>query len=51
MFELIDCLYVPDLSKNLISGGMLKRKGVREVFDDSDPSYFALVRQGLALFN
>lgn len=51
VFELTQCLLVPDLSKNLIAGGVLKKKGVREVFDDEDPSSFALVKNSLALFN
>lgn len=50
-FELKDCLWVPDLSRNLVAGGILKSKGVRELYDDNDPSNFALVRWNLALFN
>lgn len=50
-FKLTEALYVPELSQNLISRGILKRKGVKEVFDDSDPTFFALVLSGLALFN
>lgn len=49
VFKLVNCLYVPNLRKNLISGGNLKKKGTREVFDDSDPNCFALVIRGLAL--
>lgn len=50
-FELLHCLWVPDLSRNLVAGGILKSKGVREVFDQSDPSNFSLVKGNLALFN
>lgn len=48
-FELKECLYVPELSKNLIAGGRLKSKGVRELFGDEGS--FALVLNGVALFN
>lgn len=51
VFELTECLLVPELSRNLIAGGVLKKKGVREMFDTEDPSCFALVKNGLALFN
>lgn len=51
VFELTECLLVPELSQNLIAGGVLKKKGVREVFDAEDPSCFALVKNGLAIFN
>lgn len=51
ILELSDCLYVPELRKKLIAGGTLKRKGVREIYNDSEPTYFALVKDGLALFN
>lgn len=51
IFELKDCLYVPELSKNLIAGGRLRLKGVREYFDDGDNQKFSLVLNGLALFN
>ena len=51
VFELTGCLYVPELSKNLISGGRLRLKGVREFFDEGDNQSFSLVLKGLALFN
>lgn len=51
VFELKDCLYVPDLSKNLIAGGRLRLKGVREFYDPDDNVSFSLVLNGLALFN
>lgn len=50
-FELKDCLLVPDLSRNLVAGGLLKVKGVRELFDDTDMPSFSLVKGNLALFN
>lgn len=43
VFELTNCLWVPKLSRNLIAGGVLKTKGIREVFDSSDATNFALV--------
>lgn len=45
------CLYIPELSKNLISGGRLRLKGVRELYDEGDNSSFSLVLNGLAIFN
>lgn len=51
VFELNGCLYVPDLSKNLISGGRLRLKGVREFFEEGDNQLFSLVLNGLAIFN
>lgn len=51
VFELKDCLYVPDLSKNLIAGGRLRLKGVREFYNPDDNVSFSLVINGLALFN
>lgn len=51
VFELTECLFVPELSKNLISGGRLRLKGVREYFDEGDNQSFSLVVKGLALFN
>ena len=50
-FDLLNCLWVPELSRNLIAGGLLKIKGVREVYDPSDSSNFALVKGNLALLN
>lgn len=50
-FELLNCLWVPDLARNLVAGGILKSKGVRELYDPSDPSNFSLVKGSLALFN
>lgn len=51
VFELKECLYIPHLSKNLIAGGRLCLKGVREHFDDGNNSSFSLVLNGLALLN
>lgn len=51
LFELKECLYVPELSKNLLSGGRVRLKGVREHFDDGDNHSFSLVLNQLALFN
>lgn len=50
-FELNDCLYVPELDKHLIAGGLLKRKGVREVFSSTNANCFSLVLGTKALFN
>lgn len=50
-FELLDCLWVPELSRNLVASGLLKAKGVRELFDDEDKTNFSLVRGNLAVFN
>lgn len=50
-FELQECLYIPELTKNLIAGGRLRLKGVREHFEDGDHSSFSLVIRGLATFN
>lgn len=50
-FELKECLWVPDRSRNLIAGGLLKSKGVREMYDDHEPTSFALVKGDLAIFN
>lgn len=35
----------------MIAGGLLKKEGVWEVFDKSDPSKFSLVKNDLAIFN
>ena len=51
IFELKDCIYVPELTKNLISGGRLRLKGVREFYDPNENESFSLVVNGLALFN
>lgn len=51
VFELLNCLWVPELSRNMIAGGLLKHKGVRDAYDPSDPTNFALVKGNLALFN
>lgn len=51
VFDLKDCLWVPDLTHNLVAGGLLKAEGVKEVFNDKDPSHFALVEENLAIFN
>lgn len=49
--ELKECLWVPEVARNLIAGGLLKSKGVRELFDENDPTHFSLVRGDLAVFN
>ncbi|KAG0152236.1 hypothetical protein CROQUDRAFT_129660 [Cronartium quercuum f. sp. fusiforme G11] len=51
VFELNDCLYVPDLNKHLIAGGLLKRKGVREAYSTTNKDCFLLVLNQKALFN
>lgn len=51
IFELKECLYVPDLSKNLISGGRLRLRGVREFYNGGDTQSISLVLKALALFN
>lgn len=50
-FEFLNCLWVPDLSRNLVAGGILKSKGVRELYDSADSSNFSLIKGNLALFN
>lgn len=50
-FELTNCLWVPEISRDMVAGGLLKKKGVREIFDDKDPTSFALVRGTVAIFN
>lgn len=51
VFKLKECLYVPELSENLVSGGRLCLKGVREFYNTGDNQSFSLVLKGLALFN
>lgn len=50
-FTIKNTLFVPTLSQNLIAGGLLKRQGVRELFDEVDSTSFSLVKGGVALFN
>lgn len=50
-FTIKNSLYIPALAQNLIAGGLLKRQGVRELFDDKDPTCFSLVKSNVALFN
>lgn len=51
VFTLADCLYVPELSRNLIAGGALLKKGVVTVINSTDPECFSLVMGQCALFN
>ena len=50
-FELRSCLLIPELSRTLVAGGLLKAKGVRELYDDGDPTAFLLVQGSTAIFN
>ncbi|KAG0151286.1 hypothetical protein CROQUDRAFT_87100 [Cronartium quercuum f. sp. fusiforme G11] len=51
MFELKNCLYVPDLACNLLAGGLLRQQGVDECRNPDDPDCFSLVLKNVALFN
>lgn len=51
IFTLADCLYVPELSRNLIAGGALLKKGVITHINSSNPDCFSLVIGQCALFN
>lgn len=51
VFELKNCLWMPKLSRKLIAGGLLKAKRVHELYDESVPTNFSLVRNDLALLN
>lgn len=51
MFELNNCLYVPELAQNLLAGGAMLRKGVQVLVHPKDPNCFSLVFNGEALFN
>lgn len=50
-FEFKNCLYIPDLSRHLIAGGLLLRKGIQVIVNPSNPKCFSLVFQDKALFN
>lgn len=49
VFDLKDCLWVSELSRNLVSGGLLNSKGVNELCDYNYPMGFALVREDLEI--
>lgn len=51
IFELKDCLYIPELARNLIAGGLLLRKGVDIVINPNNALCFSLVLKNKALFN
>lgn len=50
-FELKDCLYIPELTRNLIAGGILLRKGVEIRINPNNSSCFSLVLNNVAMFN
>lgn len=50
-FEFIDCLFIPDLNRRLVAGGLLLRKGVQIIINPSNPKCFSLVFKNKALFN
>lgn len=51
MFELKECLYIPELGRKLIAGGILLRKGVEIHINPNNSSCFSLVLNNEALFN
>lgn len=51
VFALTNCLYVPELSTNLIAGGALIRGQVRPMIHEASNEHFSLVKDDLALFN
>lgn len=51
VFQLKDCLQIPDLSRNLIAGGILIKKGVEIKINPNNKSCFSLVLNYKALFN
>lgn len=51
VFELKECLYITELSRNLIAGGILIKKGVEILINPNNPSCFSLVLNNKALFN
>lgn len=50
-FEFTNCLYIPDLNRHLIAGGLLLRKGVQIIVNPSNSKCFSLVFKNKALFN
>lgn len=51
LFELNNCLYVPELSQNMLAGGAMLKKGVQVLVHPKDSNCFSLVFKGEALFN
>lgn len=50
-FEFTNCLFIPDLSRHLIAGGLMIRKGIQVIINPSNPKCFSLVYKNKALFN
>lgn len=50
-FEFKNCLYIPNLSRHLIAGGLLLRKGIQIIIHPSNNKCFSLVFRNKALFN
>lgn len=50
-FKLEQCLHVPELSRNLIAGGALIKKGVTTYIPDKNADDFALLSGSLVVFN
>lgn len=50
-FLLVDCLYVPELSRNLIAGGALIKGGVTTYIPNEDEDDFALLTGNKVVFN
>lgn len=51
IFALNNCLLVPELSKDLISGGALFKSNVVPVVHEDTPENFSVVKDDLAVFN
>lgn len=51
VFQLRECLYVPELSKNLIAAGALIKQGVVTILNEDDKECFAMIKGDLVLFN
>lgn len=51
LFKLAKALCVPELSQNLIAGGLMLRKGMKIIINKEDPNCFSLVFKNEALFN
>lgn len=51
IFQHKECLFIPELSQNLIAGGVLIQKGVTICVNQNNSSCFSLVLNNKALFN
>lgn len=51
VFMLKECLYVPELSRNLIAAGALIKQGVTTILNGDENECFAMIKGDLVLFN